>query len=314
MKIALVCSHGGHLTEMLYIMDALGFKGHDIFFITYDSDRTRVLEYRKYLFKNFGEKKVELLKSIPNILNLMIKERPDIIISNGAEIAIPFFYLGKFLRAKTVFIECYTRIDEPTITGKLVYPVSNKFLVLWPEMLTKYGKKARYYGGLFTVSESKNIVQNEKENMIFVTVGMHFQGFDRLVKKMDEISSKTNMKVVMQIGNTQYKPKNAEYFDFKNYEEVKELMRRSKIVICPGAMSAIDSIVLGTPVIIVPRSKEQNEVINDHQTIFAKKLEGMDLAKVVDNLDDLENIVLSYNLSGTKKIVTNNDLIEKIKI
>ncbi|MBK7387346.1 MAG: hypothetical protein IPI63_11800 [Methanothrix sp.] len=44
MKIAIVCSHGGHSLQMLYLMDA--FKGNDIIVITYDSKRTRELEQK----------------------------------------------------------------------------------------------------------------------------------------------------------------------------------------------------------------------------------------------------------------------------
>jgi len=59
--------------------------------------------------------------------------------------------------------------------------------------------------------------------LIFVTVGMRYQGFERLVEKMDEIAGKICEKVLMQIGNTQYKPKNAKYFRFKDYAEIKEI-------------------------------------------------------------------------------------------
>ena len=38
--------------------------------------------------------------------------------------------------------------------------------------------------------------------MIFVTVGMHTAGFERLVKKMDEIAGKIDEEVIMQIGGT----------------------------------------------------------------------------------------------------------------
>ena len=46
MKIALVCAPGGHLTQMLFIIEA--FKGHEIFFITNKNPRTKQLKYRKY--------------------------------------------------------------------------------------------------------------------------------------------------------------------------------------------------------------------------------------------------------------------------
>jgi len=310
MKIALVCSHGGHLTEMLYLMEA--FEGHDVFFITYDSSRTRALRYRKYLFPNFGERPLELLKNLPRIISIVLKEKPHVIVSNGAEIAIPFFYLGKIFRIKTIFIECYTRVYEPTITGKIVYPISDLFLVLWPEMLAKYGGKAKYWGGLFKVGKLKKIIQNKKENMIFVIVGMHYQGFERLVKKMDEIAAKINDKVVMQIGNTSYEPKHADYFKFKDYDEIKELIRKARLVICQGAMSILDSLIEGTPVIAVPRLKKYGESINDHQLIFAKRLEEMGLVKVVEDIDELENVISALD-TGTKTIMVNRDLIKKLK-
>ena len=149
--------------------------------------------------------------------------------------------------------------------------------------------------------------------MIFVIVGMHYQGFERLVKKMDEIAGKISEKVVMQIGNTQYEPKNAEHFRFKDYEDTKKIIRKARVIVCQGAMSAIDSLILGIPVIIVPRSKEQKEVINDHQLIFAKKLEEKGLVKVVKDIDELENVILTFSQMNVRHITKNQNLITKLK-
>jgi UDP-N-acetylglucosamine:LPS N-acetylglucosamine transferase len=79
---------------------------------------------------------------------VLIKEKPDVIISSGAAVAVPFFYIGKLLRAKTIYVEVFDRMDKPTVTGKLVYPVTDKFIVQWPEM-TKVYPKAEYFGSLF---------------------------------------------------------------------------------------------------------------------------------------------------------------------
>jgi len=67
-------------------------------------------------------------------------ERPNLIISTGAATAVPFFYLAKLFRAKTVYLEVYDRIDSPTLTGRLVYPVTDKFLVQWREQQAFYPK------------------------------------------------------------------------------------------------------------------------------------------------------------------------------
>lgn len=307
MKIALICSHGGHLTELLYLIEA--FNEHDIFFVTYDNIRTRNLGYRKYLFPNFGEKPYKMFLNFPKIINILLKENPDVIISNGAEIAIPFFYLGKFIGKKTIFIECYTRIDTPTITGKLVYPVSDTFLVLWPEMLEKYGKKAQYWGGMFDLENIK-IFKKEENEGIFVITGMH-SDFERLVKKVDEVAKQINEKFLIQLGNTKYIPKNCDYFKFKDYDEIKNIISDSKLVICQGAMTLMDAMILGTPILTVPRLKEYGEHLDNHQLIFVEKLESNGLITVLKNLEDLRSIIPTLNLE-TKKIKINEKLVSKI--
>ena len=76
------------------------------------------------------------------------KERPDLIISTGAAVAVPYFYLGKLFKAKTVYVEIFDRIDSPTMTGKLIYPVADKFIVQWEELKKVY-PKAINLGGIF---------------------------------------------------------------------------------------------------------------------------------------------------------------------
>ena len=146
MKICLVCSHGGHLSEMLQLKEA--FEGHETFFITYDSSRTRGLMGRKYLLRNIGTNPLVMGQAFLSTFRILCREKPKLIVSTGSEIAIPAFYLAKVLRIKTIFIESWTRVDRPTGTGKIVYPVSDVFLVQWEHLLSKYGKKARYEGAI----------------------------------------------------------------------------------------------------------------------------------------------------------------------
>lgn len=145
MKICLACSHGGHLAEMLHLQEA--FEGHETFFITYDSARTRELE-RKYLLRNIGKNPLLMAQAFVSMFRILRKEKPKLIISTGAEIAIPAFYLAKLFRIKTIFIESWTRVTQPTGTGRMVYPVADVFLVQWERLLTKYGKKARFEGAI----------------------------------------------------------------------------------------------------------------------------------------------------------------------
>ena len=64
--------------------------------------------------------------------------RPDIVISTGAGVALPFFVLAKLRRVPTCYIEVYDRINSRTLTGRLCHPFSDLFLVQWPEQLELY--------------------------------------------------------------------------------------------------------------------------------------------------------------------------------
>ncbi|MDH7508575.1 MAG: PssD/Cps14F family polysaccharide biosynthesis glycosyltransferase [Methanomassiliicoccales archaeon] len=146
MKIALVCSHGGHLSEMLLLMEA--FEGHEVFFITYQSPRTIALKHKKYLLENIGTNPLKMLHAFAKILIIFVKERPGLVISTGSEIAIPAFILAKLLRIRTVFIESWCRVKTKSGTGKILYHIADLFLVQCPELARIYGKRALYRGAV----------------------------------------------------------------------------------------------------------------------------------------------------------------------
>lgn len=148
MKVCLVTSSGGHLTETLQLLDT--FVEDEIFFVTWTGAREADVRAiaPAYFIEPFGTNPLRLLRSLPLVLRILLREKPDVIVSLGAEIALPFFYLGKFLAIKTVFIESWCRIDGLSKTGRLVYPVADAFYVQWPQLLKVCGRKARYEGAV----------------------------------------------------------------------------------------------------------------------------------------------------------------------
>jgi len=148
LKLALVCSHGGHLTEMQMLLPAL--EGFERFYVTYRCARTKSLagQERVYLLPNIGTNVLRMAWALARAFSILIVERPDALISTGSEIAIPFSWVGKLLGVKIVYIESWCRVHSRSGTGPLVYPVADLFLVQWPEVLQFYGPKARYEGGL----------------------------------------------------------------------------------------------------------------------------------------------------------------------
>ena len=149
MKVCLVGSSGGHLTH-LYLLKPF-WENKERFWVTFDKEDARsILENEMFYPCHYPTNRnlKNLIKNTILAFNILRKERPDVIISSGAAVAVPFFYIGKLFGAKTVYIEVFDRIDAPTLTGKLVYPVTDKFIVQWEEMKKVY-PKAINLGGIF---------------------------------------------------------------------------------------------------------------------------------------------------------------------
>ncbi|HGF7570594.1 TPA: PssD/Cps14F family polysaccharide biosynthesis glycosyltransferase [Enterococcus faecium] len=149
MKICLVGSSGGHLTH-LYLLKNLWEK-EERFWVTFDKEDSRSMLKDERFFPCYYPTNRNIINLIRNsflAIRILLKEKPDLIISSGAAVAVPFFYLGKLIGAKTIYIEVFDRIDTPTLTGKLVYPVTDKFIVQWDEMKKVY-PKAINLGGIF---------------------------------------------------------------------------------------------------------------------------------------------------------------------
>jgi len=71
-------------------------------------------------------------------VRVLRRERPDVIISTGAGLAIPYFVLGRLFGSKLVYLEVFDRIDSPTLTGRVCYPFCHLFAVQWPEQRQFY--------------------------------------------------------------------------------------------------------------------------------------------------------------------------------
>ena len=149
MKICFVTSSGGHLTHLMQLKE--WWKDKDGFWVTFDKEDSEsiLMKEKKYWCYFPTNRNIKnLIKNTFLAVKILFKERPDLIISSGAAPAIPFFYLGKLIGAKVVYIEVYDRIDKATITGKIVYPISDLFVLQWNEQRRFYPNGV-VLGGLF---------------------------------------------------------------------------------------------------------------------------------------------------------------------
>lgn len=145
-KIFIVCSSGGHLRQMLELLDI--FPEKNIILIT---NRTKT-KFKLDKVVIIGEKDPilsMLIKSSFRAIFLILRYRPSIIVTNGdGAISIPFSYFGKLLGSKVLFIETLSRVHSKSTAAQFHYPIADVFLIQWEKNLSKYGKKAKYWGSI----------------------------------------------------------------------------------------------------------------------------------------------------------------------
>lgn len=161
--------------------------------------------------------------------------------------------------------------------------------------------------------------------MIFVTVGTHEQGMERLLIELDRLIGEKEIKdeIVAQIGYSLYKPKNYKYKEMISYDEMDEMVKKASIVITHGGPGSIfHSLKYGKTPIVVPRNPKHNEHVDNHQILFTKRLESEGKVIAVFDTEELEEKIKDYkmlakrcnvNTSGNENFIKEfSKMIEKI--
>ena len=139
MKAMLVCSSGGHLAQLYRLRP--WWQRQERLWVTFPGAQAESLLAGERVVHPFYPTTRNALNAARNLrlaIRLIRAERPDVIISDGAGVAFPFFVAARLLRVHTVYLEVYGRITRPTLTGKLCYPFSELFLLQWPEQAENY--------------------------------------------------------------------------------------------------------------------------------------------------------------------------------
>jgi Oligosaccharide biosynthesis protein Alg14 like len=147
-KVALVCSSGGHLAQLHRLQG--WWTHHDRVWVTFDTPDAVSLLDGEHVWWAFHPTTRNVKNTLRNLLlarKVLARERPDIVVSDGAGVAVPFFLLAKLKGIPTVYLEVYDRVDSRTLTGRLCYPIADLFCVQWEEQRRLY-PRSRLIGTL----------------------------------------------------------------------------------------------------------------------------------------------------------------------
>tara|TARA_B110001450_G_scaffold250548_1_gene269388 strand:- start:448 stop:963 length:516 start_codon:yes stop_codon:yes gene_type:complete len=168
--LMIVLGSGGHTAEMLALLDVIAVdlrSGHTIHFVVAKTDthsREKALEWlskKKICVKfHFITRAREVgqhwcssvLTTIASFLSSMFLCRinSDILLVNGPGTCVPIvmqaFVSKCFSANRIIYIESFARVKTLSLTGKIVYPFVDRFIVQWPELIQG---KAEYLGKLY---------------------------------------------------------------------------------------------------------------------------------------------------------------------
>ena len=148
LRICLAASAGGHLSQLLKLNES--WKSHHTFVVT-----TNVLMWQKlrehgtvYVVGECNRQHpIRVAQVLRRCIGIMLRERPDAVISTGAAAGCILCFLGKILGAKVIWIDSIANVEQISLSGRMVRYIADLFLVQWPDLVHRY-RKVKFSGSL----------------------------------------------------------------------------------------------------------------------------------------------------------------------
>ena len=147
-ELLLVCSSGGHLQQLQALRHA--WEPHARLWVTFDRSDARSLlagEDVVYAHGPTNRSVGNLARNLALAIRVLLRERPRVLLTTGAGVAVPFAWAGRLIGCKVLYIKSATRIDEPSLSLRLMRPIAHRIYVQWPKLQRRV-PSARYRGSV----------------------------------------------------------------------------------------------------------------------------------------------------------------------
>lgn len=278
----IVGSLGGHLELLDSLKDALGDRPRT--WVTSEGSRAQSLAADGERVRTLPrlDRRSASLASVLSGVRLALAERPGLVLTSGAGLAVPFCLCARALGARLIFLETMARVRGGSATGRLLRWFSEATVVQWPEL-------ARHYPGAYVCRPHllENIARRAgvATGGTFVTLGAHDAPFGRLVAVVAEAAASNVLPkpVVVQTGVTPCAAPDLEAVEFVSPAKFAEMVTDARVVITHGGAGALATAIRhGKRPLVMPRLKGYGEHVDDHQIELVDKLAELALAIPID--------------------------------
>ncbi len=291
--LCLAASGGGHVRQLLDLAPL--WRDYPHFFVTEDTALGRSIADKEevYFVPHFalGQARLgaplkmlgEAIRSIIASLRIVVRKRPDYVITTGAGSQLFIVAWARLLGARIVLVDSFARFESPSAFARLAGPLAHLRVAQsarsgaqWPGSVVRDPLR---------VTET---VRPPKDDLVFATVGatLPFARLTRLV--LDAVASgEIGEAVVLQTGRGAMvagSPDGVRQVEELPFDEVQQLLARARIVICHGGTGSIITALRNhCATIVIPRRFELGEHYDNHQAEITESFVQRGLVRQADD-------------------------------
>ena len=281
-RVHLIASLGGHL-ELLHAL-APAVSGRPRVWITSEGSRAESLR-----------RSGETVRTLPRLdrgslrlstllagVRLALRERPSLVVTSGAGLAVPFAAVARLFGARLVFVETMARVTSGSMSGRLLSRLGADMVVQWPELQRVHPRAVVCRP---TLLEDVATVRSGGGGGTFVTVGSHDAPFDRLLAVVDDAADAGLLPapITVQAGVSTRRQRHGTSTAFLSPEEFREAVLRADVVVShAGAGAVATALRVGKVPLVMPRRAALGEHVDDHQVQLVARLDEMGLVVQLD--------------------------------
>ena len=138
-----ISSPGGHWVELTRLFPA--FESLTVEYATTDAGRAVDVPAGRLHVLTDANKRTpwRLVICSWQILRLVVSLRPRVIVTTGAAPGFIAIVLGKLVGARAVWLDIFGLVDRMTLSGRMVKPFADLYLVQWPHLAKPDGPHFR---------------------------------------------------------------------------------------------------------------------------------------------------------------------------
>jgi UDP-N-acetylglucosamine transferase subunit ALG13 len=293
LRIGVISSVGGHLREVCAALRPLVSPRVEIIVVLNDDapfwNPASLAPLRQHRIVH-AERDLRQLVNGYEAARILYSERPDVLVSMGASPAVPFFLLGRAIGLTTVFIETFGSVSEPSLTARLVYPLTQHFFVQWPALLRHF-PRARDAGSVFVAGQQAMAPALPGPPALFVALGTSPRPMRRLYAWLDQLLAEGALPGQVLVQG----PSDGRDHAFARIDRLPEPLLLQHLASAPhilvhGGAGLLGSCVeLGRVPLVVPRVAAHDEAVNDHQGHLTTALASRGQALPCPSLESLRH-------------------------